>query len=185
MSEPKISIIVGHNFRAKGAARALDGVPEWTWNRDLANRIRKLNPRNIEVFFRTPGRGGVAHAYAESDRWGADVSVELHFNAARARAATGCETLTSGSRGSRRLAAAVQKRMVAALGLRDRGIKTRTPGGKTALDRRGSTSLFAGRAPAVIVEPYFGSNINDCRIADAKKDVLAEAILAGALEAVR
>lgn len=58
-------------------------------------------------------------------------------------------------------AQALQDAMLAALGRRDRGIKIL---GRTD---RGGRSLHAGRAPAVLVEPFFGSSTGDCRAADA------------------
>lgn len=180
----KLGIVVGHNNKARGATRVLDGVPEWDWNKDLANRIRMHAPREVEIFYRPPGRGGIQAAYAQADDWGADLTIELHFNSSSKASATGTETLSSGSPGSMRLCATIQDKMVSALGLRDRGIKIRTPNGKTALKRRGSASLFAGRAPAALIEPYFGSNTDDCRRADERKDALAYALIEAAREAM-
>ena len=178
---PWLAIVVGHNRVAQGAIRVLDRETEWRYNQDLAERIRDLDPDRVRIFFRPPGRGGVRACYREVDAWGADLSVELHFNAVRNRTVSGTETLTSGTDGSRRLAAAIQGRMVSVLGLPDRGCKVRTPWAKRRIDRRGSTSLFAGRAPAVLVEPFFGSNPDDCRRADDRLDALARAIYEGAL----
>ena len=59
----------------------------------------------------------------------------------------------------------------------------RATGTETLYADRGGESLYVGRAPAILVEPYFGSNANDCNAADVKRDALARAILAGLLGA--
>lgn len=167
----KIAPVVGHNAKARGAVRA-DGVAEYEWNCELAEMIRQLDPENVKIFHRTPGPGQVRRVYAETDAWGADVTLELHFNSVSDPSATGTETLSSGSRGSLKLARAVQAGMLKALGLRNRGIKVRNK----VQRGRGYTSLIAGRAPAVILEPFFGSNPTDAKTADEKKEALARAI---------
>jgi N-acetylmuramoyl-L-alanine amidase len=77
--------------------------------------------------------------------------VEGHFNSSASSAATGTETLSSGSKASLRFCEALQSRMNYALGLRDRGVKTVRTG-------RGSASLITGKAPAALIEPFFGSS---------------------------
>lgn len=175
----KIAIVVGHNEMSRGAIRVSDGVTEFEFNSELAELIRRIDPENVKVFFRRPlGRGSYARqidtVYAEVDAWGADVSVELHFNSLSGSTANGTETLSSGSRGSVRAAQSIQSEMLNALGLKNRGIKY--PG----RNHRGGRSLFAGRAPAVLVEPFFGSSLRDCKSVDGKICDLAQAIYRGA-----
>ena len=177
----KIALVVGHNERAQGAIRAADRRSEFDWNGDLAEMIHELAPDDTRIFWRTP-QGGytqeIRRVYAAVDAWGADCSLELHFNAATP-AATGCETLSSGTRGSLALARLVQEFTLAAMPMRDRGVKIRRQ------HERGGLSLWAGRAPAIMTEPYFGSNRGDCAIADDHKSMLAEATLEAAVEFCR
>lgn len=177
----KIAIVVGHNLKAQGAVRVVDGRTEFDWNSDLAEMIKDCAPECVRVFNRTPQGGYTAQVqrvYREVDAWGADVSVELHFNGSPNPAATGCLTLSSGSSGSLILAGEVHERMLDVMGNEDDGILVRRSG-------RGATSLMSGRAPAIITEPYFGGNERFCHVADARKDQLAEAIFEGAEAAVR
>lgn len=176
----KIAIVVGHNVRAQGAVRATDGRTEYDWNGDLADMIEEISPHHVEVFRRTPAGGYSAEidrVYREVDAWGADVSLELHFNAFTA-SSQGCETLSSGTNGSMILATHVHGEILRHLPVRDRGIKT------VKAHQRGGRSLWAGRAPAVLLEPYFGSNPEECHMADDYKGVLAEAIYSGARNSV-
>ena len=181
----KLAIVVGHNSASQGAVRKDTGESEFVWNGRLARRIERLAGDyglQVRTFFRTPGGGystEIRRVYAEVDAWGADASVELHFNGASSAEATGTETLSSGSALSLRLAESVQREMVLALGLRDRGIKTRSS------SDRGGMSLISGRAPAILVEPFFGSSPVGNRATDeeAEQERLADAILRGTAEA--
>ena len=168
MALRKIGIVVGHNQRAQGAVRVTDGVSEFVWCSKLAEMIRALNPEQIGVFHREHNPSGVGAevraVYAEVDAWGAYVTCELHFNSFNA-SATGTETLYATNAG-KLVAIDVQKAMLKALGLRDRGLVHRQTG-------NGAPALLAGRAPAVLIEPYFGSNPADCHAADAGRDLLA------------
>lgn len=168
----RIALVVGHNPASQGAVRATDKRTEYDWNGDLAAAIMAHAPAMYRVFRRPSGRGysaEIRETYAAVDAWGASASIELHFNGGAA-SATGTETLSSGSANSRKLAALIQPAMVVALGLRDRGILIR---GKS---ERGGASLHAGRAPAVLIEPYFGSNKADCAAADRNYSALSRAI---------
>lgn len=179
--QARIALVVGHTSKAGGAVRATDGVNEFAWNSALAEDIQiYLNSagHRCEIFFRDASLGytsQIRKAYAAVDAWGAEAVCELHFNAAADARATGTETLTSGSARSLVIAKAVQGRMVAALGLRDRGLITRGRGD------RGGESLVAGRAPAILIEPYFGSNAQDCAAADKNRAQLVAAIAEGLL----
>ena len=183
----KFAIVVGHNSASQGAVRQDTGESEFVWNGRLARRIERLaGDYSIQVrtFFRTPGGGysrEIERVYSEVDAWGADASVELHFNGASSPDATGTETLSSGTALSLRLAESVQREMVLALALRDRGIKTRSG------SDRGGMSLISGRAPAILIEPFFGSSPVGNRATDeeAEQERLAEAILRGAAEALQ
>lgn len=178
----KIAIVIGHNVRAQGAVRITDGRTEYDWNGHLAEMIQEIDPENVRVFRRVPGGGysrEIDRVYGEVDAWGADVSVELHFNGSVDPKAEGCLTLSSGTPGSMVLARHVQPRMLAVMENGDDGIIVRGRGD------RGGRSLWAGRAPAILTEPYFGGNARTCHVADARKDQLAEAIYHGAAAAVR
>lgn len=177
----KIAIVVGHNAVARGAVRITDGLTEFEWNSDLAMMIREIDPESVRVFYRRLGGGysrEIDRVYAEVDAWGADVSIELHFNGSADPRAEGCLTLSSGTAGSMALAREVQRRMQAVMQNEDDGILVR------GRNDRGGRSLWAGRAPAILTEPYFGGNARFCHVADARKDELAEAIYQGAVAVI-
>lgn len=160
-SGAKLAVMVGHNEKAPGAF-ALDpiGMSEFYWNSKVAAAmIEHGRKRGVEVrvFFRKKSSSYSAEiraAYAPVNEWRPDAVIELHFNATPG--ASGTETLyAKGREASRLLAERVQKSMVALLGLPNRGIKNG--------EDRGQASLVAANAPMVLVEPFFGDNLSDCR----------------------
>lgn len=178
----RLAIVVGHNSEKQGAVRGDTGETEFVWNSDLAKMIedeaRDYPGLEVKTFYRQPGLGysrEIRRVYEETDRWGANATVELHFNSSASPNATGTETLTSGTPASMALAVSVNQEMVAALGLKDRGVKTRSAGD------RGGASLMSGRAPAVLIEPFFGSSAKGQQATDSssEKRALAEAVVRG------
>lgn len=171
----RVALEIGHSTRDGGAVRVTDGVQEYQWNKDLAHRIYDLDPPMFEIFHRRPDLGytsAIRDLYDRIDRWGCDLSISLHFNSFHKSSASYTSTLSSGSRGSLRAAHAVQSAMVGVMGLHDAGVKIRN----RRTRGRGWEILAFGRAPAILIEPYFGSNPSDCRRADECKQALAEVI---------
>ena len=176
----KVAIVIGHNARARGAVRVTDGVPEFVWNRQLADEIVAIaraegRGSDVRIFLREAGLSytrEIDGVYAQVHRWGADAAYEFHFNAATP-AATGVEMLYAQSNQRARLSAQeIQNATLRALGLRDRGLKPLTRGA------RGARSVWAGNqhCTVVLTEWYFGSNQNDCRTADANFKNLAREV---------
>ena len=161
----KSAVGVGHNSRQPGAYAA--GVSEFNFNSQVAEAMltgtESVSELELKVFSRKYANSysrEVREVYRQVDAWGADASIELHFNAA-GPSATGSETLSSGSTGSVALASAIQEAQLSHLGLRDRGVKV------IGLKNRGGLSVKAGRAPAAITEPFFATNDMDRRKAFA------------------
>jgi len=174
----KIAIVVGHNAKAQGAVRVTDGRTEFDWNGHLADLVRSHDRESVRVFKRVTGGGYSAEidrVYAQTDAWGVDLTIELHFNGSASPHANGCLMLSSGTRGSLALAEALQGKCVGVLGNADRGVRV------IGRQDRGGRSLWQGRAPAVLIEPYFGTNAAECTIAEQHKDELAEAIYRAAV----
>lgn len=178
-SNMKLAIVVGHTRESSGAVMVTDGTREWNWNKHLALLIADHDPSRIKIFYRVkPGGYAVEidRVYDQVNKWGATATFELHFNSLTGSKATGTETLTSGTRGSIKLSNLVQARMADALGLADRGLKQRNR------KDRGGRSLWQGKSPCALLEPFFGSNPKDCAVIEHAKDELAEAIYLAAVD---
>ena len=97
----KVALIVGHTAKHRGAT-LYDGRDEYTYNSLVAQKVaskmgelRVSIPLEVEtkVFYRgSGGVMGVAEAVGLNG-WGADVSIELHFNAAGTPKARGLEVI--------------------------------------------------------------------------------------------
>lgn len=155
---------------------------EHTYNLDLAKRIQRwLSDFDIDSFIISEYEG---NGYTAAQRWlagqlkakGATAALELHFNSADSPAATGHEWLFWASSKNGRLLAKELDSMALEMfpDFRQRGIKP--IGG----DERGGAFLRLTHCPAVIAEPFFGSNPDDwSEIAIKKKEDLAQAIALG------
>ena len=187
----KLAIVVGHNSRRQGAMKLYPspGVSEYTYYCAMADYIAKqanawaVRGVLIQVFYRTPEPGDITRVYREVDAWGADASIELHFNSFGNPNARGCEVLSSGSAPSMKMAQAVQDALLTTIygyGADDRfnrGVKVPT--------NRGRTSVTSGKAPAILIEPFFGSSQADCELADkAGIPKIADAMLEAAVTAM-
>lgn len=159
-----VCIDVGHTPSSPGAVSK--SAIEYHQNIELANKIAvclhllKIIP--VVVYRET---------YAELpkliNQTNADICISVHANAATADA-TGTETLYfASSVRSKKLADIMQSYMIAALDLRNRGIKP------LHLGDRGESLVAKTVMPHVILEPYFLSNDNDLRIANEKMDLLS------------
>ena len=187
-SMKRLAVIVGHNERSQGAVcqhAPLTGISEWAYNTDVASAMVRLGDEHgldVRVFYRDAHLSysrQIAKVYKqEVDPWGADLSIELHFNGATSSQTRYSVTLSSGSDASLRFARRAQAAMARVFKRRaneDRGVITR------ARAERGGWSLRAGKSPAILVEPFFGSNQQDCRL--AAKPGLKEAYARALLEA--
>jgi N-acetylmuramoyl-L-alanine amidase len=177
----KLGIIVGHTSYRPGAFSQYLQVAEYPWNSDLARRIQACAD-GLETMVFLRDEGGIAGAYRDSDRWGSDLAVELHFNYSDNAHSTGTGVIHNpDTPASKDFATLLCQEIRAALLLPDWPPGTGgvvTPFQASGEERRGQRSVTAGRAPAVLVEPFFGSHRGDCQVAEANKDALAAAIVA-------
>jgi hypothetical protein len=170
-----LAFIVGHTASAPGAGGSGIIKNEYFYHKELMVPHIKAFSGNVNIMIYYRDGVGITGAYKLADEGGADCVIELHYNGAASVQATGTETLYASDKG-KMLAESVQQRMMQTLKLRDRGVKYIPPEG------RGGMNLRAGRAPAIIVEPGFGSNVNDATVLRDKVKELAEAYILGAMD---
>ena len=172
-----IALCVGHSRQGDSGAASVDGTTEWDYNSDLAEKIAAKTQEEVRIYSSYGGNG-----YTGAMRWlskklkndGVEFAIELHFNAAGA-SATGHEWLYWDSSESGRLLARCLRDSTedAFPQFTSRGIKERGKGS------RGASFLRLTHCPAVIAEPFFGTNKTDWQLATEHKDGLAMAIAGG------
>lgn len=179
-----IAICVGHSRlvknRHEGGALSVDGTNEWYYNNVLADMIAEhLEAKNFNAkVIKTYDGGGYATAMAWLagllKTWKADAAVELHFNAAGVTA-NGHEWLYwHTSKEGMALACKIEERFLGKVpSIKRRGIKP------IKSSERGGTFLRKMPCPAVIAEPFFGTNKKDWVAAKTQSLEIADAIAQG------
>jgi len=182
--KPLVAIAVGHsrqiNGKTEGGAVSVGKVSEWTYNADLAKRIQEdLSDKGIRsvIYSRYQGNG-----YTAAQKWlaaqlkdiGATLAIELHFNSSDSPSATGHEWLhyQTSTNGKRLAESLDQSFRVAFPVLRPRGVKSPESG-------RGDAFLKLTHCPAIIAEPFFGSNPKDWKMAEDEKGAISASIAQG------
>ncbi len=180
-NKPLIALCVGHSRRIgdfpEGGAVSVGKESEWRYNTELVGMVSgSLKARGHRVLVINCYEGG---SYGAAMKWladhlrkeGADLAVELHFNSA-GPTARGHEWLFwHASTKGQRLAIEFDKAFRDILpALPARGAKLRTGGD------RGAEFLRLTHCPAVIAEPFFGSNASDWGIATERKGDIAFAM---------
>jgi N-acetylmuramoyl-L-alanine amidase len=177
----KLAVVVGHTKADKGSYSDTLKSAEYDWNSDLAKKIAALSTSKIEmkVFLRdVTGSAGIKHAYKAGDQWGADAFVELHFNSADSKTASGTCVLYQTQK-SKAWAQDLYDELRAVLNLKPWPSSTNgvcTPRQASGAQERGNGSLTASSAPSALIEPFFGSNPDDSKKAQTNKDKLAAAV---------
>jgi N-acetylmuramoyl-L-alanine amidase len=187
LNAPKLALVVGHTLNSPGAyGVAPIGTYEYPWNKDLANIIKsRAVEKGIEcaIFFRD--NGGLKGAYSRVEAWGAQASIELHFNnAEKPQTAVGTEVLYGKYvPSSKTLAAIMQKKLVALYNRTskaDRKIKLTQPG------QRGYNNTHTTKIiPNCLTEPFFGDHKADAALGQTLKNKQAESLIDGFLEFIK
>ena len=168
-AKTKVAIIVGHNEREMGAAMPLlggspdDFTHEFPFWRAVAQRMLadapKLAPAvELGVFYRCPDIGKttpreIDQVYAEAQAWGAQLTVELHFNAASSAANYRMVMIAQAADTRTEALAKIMGASLPRLGTTQSVVIRRT-----TRKMNGGRALHALRAPALLLEPFFATN---------------------------
>ena len=177
---PLCALIVGHRKSAKGAVSSDGSVVEFDFNSELAKEIKKrVNRARVEIVHRSNTTDGLRKLPAKVNKLGPHFILSLHCNAFNTTVG-GTETLFfHNSERGKQLASIVQRRLLGALELKNRGIRE-----KREADR-GAHLLKFTKAPCVICEPFFVDNDGDLAVAMRRKKRLAGAYASAIDEAAR
>ncbi len=177
----KIGLCVGHSrLGDQGAYTSGDYIlSEWDFNRDLVRRIGHVLSNQhgwaieaeYEIYDQYPVRsytGAINYIARKMQEDYVTAAIELHFNAATPTA-HGHEWLYwHSSNKGKKLATVLRDTMEEGYpNMKSRGIKPRGP------RQRGSAFLRKTHCPAVIAEPFFGSNLVEWSMMNKSRDKLA------------
>ena len=157
----KIALVIGHAKNKQGAW-GNKGISEYKYYKKyFIPEILKHLPGKHEykIFERPTDRKGygsrMKKLHAEIDKWGADVSVSFHFNAAGSTKANGHEVLYCSKRGkklAKKMNNLFSKYIGKVIKSKDRGIVHRSR------KERGGGFLCRGKSVCILVEPYFAAH---------------------------
>jgi len=172
----KVAICVGHSRDGDDGAESVSGITEWAYNDTLAGFLKEaLRLRGIEseIIDHYKGKGysaAMRDAAAQVANYGADIALELHFNSADS-SANGFEYLFwhSSNKGARLAASLISTHAKNFSGFKNRGPKP------IDANDRGGSFLRLTPCPAVICEPFFGSNDREWNFYSINYSKLAEA----------
>lgn len=154
----KVAIVVGHTAWSKGAQSPY--LPaEYDYNLEVANKLKQYGS-NYDVFTHRTYSVGYYNMWRETaakiNSQNYDLVIELHYNAA-SPVAHGTETLYYfNSKKGKQYAQIFSQQISEDFGTKLRGIQ----GVKPLVNKndRGFYAVYLPKPPALIVEPFFGSN---------------------------
>lgn len=178
-----VAVCVGHSRAGDKGAVNVDNVTEWSFNQPLAKRVCELiKDAGYDAVVVSLYNGS---GYTAAMTWlanhlqeiGANVAVELHFNCSDEPKANGYEFLHwycshNGLRLADELAHSFAKSFP---NQKNRGLKSINS------EDRGGLFLRKTMCPAVICEPFFGSNAKENEFFFSHREELAKAYADGIL----
>ena len=156
----KIAIVVGHRETSPGAF-GNSGVSEWDFynefSKELLEDSENINSVELKIFHRKEHGTGynqrMVELHKDIDKWGADISVSLHFNASSIKSANGHEVLyCNNCLESRKYATIMNNAFSVHLENRNRGVKAKNK------SDRGGGFLCKGKSHCILIEPFFASD---------------------------
>lgn len=173
----KVALVVGHKPSSPGEGNEKYGIDEWNYNNALAEKISNdLGERDVHCVI-VQRKSLHDLPFEINDDVMPDLVVSLHCNA--------FDTKTSGtevlyyhkSTKGKEVAAVMQRHLLEALELRDRGTKPKKS------EDRGGYMLRYTDAVCVICEPFFIDHDKDCETAFSRENELVSAY-ANAIEEI-
>jgi N-acetylmuramoyl-L-alanine amidase len=177
----KVAICIGHSRkvlgRTEGGAISIGGVTEHEFNSEVAGFLEeKLAKYGIKTaIFDVYGGSSYGSAMDDIARkvrsFGADIAIELHFNASSSPHSKGYEFLCwHNSNGGKRLATLLLSEFGREFpAMTARGVKLCND------DSRGAGFLKKTHSVAVLAEPFFGSNEAEWKVFSQSHERVAEA----------
>lgn len=176
----RLGLVVGHTKSAPGAVMSAPyRVSEYVYNSEIAALCKARAPKNVQVEIFTRDVGGIVGAYQRVKASKCDCVIELHFNAAN-KTAYGTETLVSSEGVDKQFGQIVQDEIEKVFGRvsngrGDRGLKVNPARGGQ------SVTSFPGGANC-LVEPFFGDNPAEAKMAMNSKHAYADSLWSAALK---
>jgi hypothetical protein len=159
----KIALLIGHRSGSQGA-RSVKNISEYAFWYTYLHAMLPLFPNvhTYKIFERldSDGRGyreRMRRVGRRAGEWGAELIVSCHFNASSNAKAEGFEVLCTRNHMSKMYASMMLSAMDDNLYGDSRGVRVVQNDPR----ERGSGFLYKTPMPAILIEPFFGTNRED------------------------
>lgn len=155
------AFIIGHHEKSKGAYSPILKISEWDLYKSIEQELSKIGDvyvHNPNIVSYTQRMVDTANRVNEKEY---DMVISLHFNSYNG-GAEGCEALYISNRGGE-IAKNFCHFYTSYTKSLNRGHK------KISSASRGYQEIFNPKAPAILIEPFFGDNRKDCQLFDKTK----------------
>lgn len=170
----KIALIIGHNARSKGAFSMIVDS-EFSYWKNIAEKIKSAIPDLVDVYERKPSTNYVAEmndVLKELNKNDYKFCLELHFNSSLSPSAKGCECLVYyKNEKAKKLAIDLMARLQSKF-------KSTIRGNRGLIEvqdsnTRGGYGICNSKDTYILIEPFFGSNIDEALRFSIVKDVVS------------
>ena len=170
----KIALIIGHNARSKGAFSMIVGS-EFTYWKNIAEKIKGEIPELVDVYERKSSTNYVVEmkeVLKELNKNDYKFCLELHFNSSLSPSAKGCECLVYYKNDkAKKLAIDLMARLQSKF-------KSTVRGNRGLIEvqdsnTRGGYGICNSKDTYILIEPFFGSNIDEALRFSIVKDVVS------------
>ena len=168
----KIALIIGHNARSKGAFSMIVGS-EFSYWKNIAEKVKGEIPELVDIYERKPSTNYVTEmneVLKELNKNDYKFCLELHFNSSSAINAKGCECLVyHKNEQAKNLAIDLMARL-------QNDFKSTIRGNRGLIEvqdrnTRGGYGICNSKDTYILIEPFFGSNIDEALRFSIVKDV--------------
>lgn len=170
----KVALIIGHNKRSKGAYSTIVGSEYDYWKR-IVEKIKTEIPLMVDVYERKPNQYYTREMFEvleELNKNDYKFCMELHFNAAASEQANGCECLVYyGNNKAKELATDFMARLQQTFGSKIRGNRGLIEVKDSK--ERGAYGICKSKDTYILLEPFFGSNLDESLKFSIISDVVA------------
>lgn len=170
----KVALIIGHNARSKGALSMIVGS-EFSYWKNIAEKIKGEIPELVDIYERKPSTNYVAEmkeVLKELNKNDYKFCLELHFNSSLSSSAKGCECLVYYKNDkAKKLAIDLMARLQSKF-------KSTVRGNRGLIEvqdsnTRGGYGICNSKDTYILIEPFFGSNIDEALRFSIVKDVVS------------
>ena len=152
----KVAIVVGHT-KLRPGAKGIDIPAEYVYNSKVANHLRDICDIYHYGSYNMGYKSMVKANAAKMNTKEYDLVIELHYNAHSNPRAQGCEVLYyHKNKIGKKLATYLSENISTPFEVKDRGAKP-----LTSSKERGYWAVYYPKATTLLVEPFFGSNLQD------------------------